>query len=90
MRLNTLQQERMTKDIMSVQELTQYIGIGRSKIYSLIRKKKIPASKIGRQYRFSKELIDFWMKENVITREEPHPALFARPGSADEGEAAKP
>ncbi len=80
----------MTKDIMSVQELTQYIGIGRSKIYSLIRKKKIPASKIGRQYRFSKELIDSWLKENVITREEPHPALFARPGSADEGEAAKP
>lgn len=89
MRLEAPEQKRMMKDIMSVQELTQYIGIGRSKIYSLIRKKKIPASKIGRQYRFSKELIDDWMKENVITREEPHPALFARPGSADEAGPAK-
>ncbi|MCS7232139.1 MAG: helix-turn-helix domain-containing protein [Elusimicrobiota bacterium] len=58
------------KEIMDVKELSKYLGIGKSKIYQLIREKKIPASKIGRQYRFSKSVIDSWLKENLITREE--------------------
>ncbi len=57
------------KEIMDVKELSKYLGIGKSKIYKLIREKKIPASKIGRQYRFSKSVIDSWLKENLITRE---------------------
>ena len=52
---------------MDVKELSQYLGIGKSKIYNLIRQKKIPASKIGRQYRFSKTVIDNWLKEKLIT-----------------------
>ena len=55
------------KEIMAVLELSRYIGIGKSKIYQLIREKKIPATRIGRQYRFSKAVIDAWMKENLIT-----------------------
>lgn len=58
------------KEIMDVKELSAYLGIGKSKIYQLIREKKIPASKIGRQYRFSKSVIDSWLKENLITRED--------------------
>jgi len=55
------------KDIMSTKELSQYIGFSKSKIYQLIRQKKIPASKIGRQYKFSKEMIDAWLKEKIIS-----------------------
>ena len=57
----------VTKDVMSIKELSEYLGIGKSKIYNLIRQNKIPASKIGRQYRFSKEVIDNWLKEKIIT-----------------------
>lgn len=60
---------QVNKEIMDVKELSVYLGIGKSKIYQLIREKKIPASKIGRQYRFSKTVIDSWLKENLITRE---------------------
>lgn len=55
-------------EVMDIRTLAQYLGMGRSKIYNLIRQKKIPASRIGRQYRFSKELIDQWLKERLITR----------------------
>ena len=54
-------------EIMDVHELAKYLGIGKSKIYNLIRHKKIPASRIGRQYRFSKEIIDHLLKEKIIT-----------------------
>ena len=55
---------------MDIKELSEYLGIGKSKIYSLIRQKKIPASRIGRQYRFSKEVVDGWLKERLITKKE--------------------
>ncbi|MCX5778653.1 MAG: helix-turn-helix domain-containing protein [Elusimicrobia bacterium] len=60
------------KQVMDIMELSAYLGIGKSKIYNLIRHKKIPASQIGRQYRFSKDVIDSWLKERIITtRNEP-------------------
>ena len=55
-------------EVMDIKTLAQYLGMGRSKIYNLIRQKKVPASRISRQYRFSRELIDQWLKERLITR----------------------
>lgn len=70
-------EERKPKEVMDVRELAQYLGIGKSKIYALIRQKKIPASRIGRQYRFSKEIVDAWLKERIITKkEEPQIEFF--------------
>jgi excisionase family DNA binding protein len=59
---------RVTKEVMDIRELAGYLGIGKSKIYGLIRQRKIPASRIGRQYRFSKEVIDSWLRESLITQ----------------------
>lgn len=53
-------------EVMDIKALAQYLGMGRSKIYGLIRQKKVPASRIGRQYRFSKGLVDAWLKEQLI------------------------
>jgi excisionase family DNA binding protein len=65
------------KEVMDIRELADYLGIGKSKIYGLIRSRKIPASRIGRQYRFSKEVIDSWLRESLITQpSEPQGRLF--------------
>ena len=67
-------------EVMDIKALAQYLGMGRSKIYGLIRLKKIPASRIGRQYRFSKPLVDAWLKERLIMPSaEPQIPLF-KPG----------
>jgi excisionase family DNA binding protein len=63
-------------EVMDIKTLAQYLGMGRSKIYGLIRTKRIPASRIGRQYRFSKPLIDGWLKERLIMPQESQIALF--------------
>ena len=65
-------------DVMDIKTLAHYLGMGRSKIYGLIRQKKIPASRIGRQYRFSKELVDAWLKERLIIPQETQIALFEK------------
>lgn len=65
------------REVMDIKSLASYLGLGKSKIYALIRQKKIPASRIGRQYRFSKEVIDQWLKEKLITHpEENQMSLF--------------
>lgn len=56
-------------EVMDIQALASYLGLGKSKIYALIRQRKIPASRIGRQYRFSKSMIDQWLKEKLITKD---------------------
>lgn len=67
-------------EVMDIKALAQYLGMGRSKIYNLIRQKKIPASRIGRQYRFSKPLVDQWLKEQLITNPgESQMGLFRAP-----------
>ena len=64
-------------EVMDIKALAQYLGMGRSKIYGLIRQKKVPASRIGRQYRFSRPLVDQWLKEQLILRpEESQMPLF--------------
>jgi excisionase family DNA binding protein len=71
--------KREFNQVMDIRELSEYLGIGKSKIYSLIRQQKIPASKIGRQYRFSKDVVDAWLKEKIITKtNEPSLPLFAK------------
>ncbi len=57
------------REVMDIKALAQYLGIGKSKIYALIRAKKIPASQIGRQYRFSRTVIDQWLNEKLITKD---------------------
>lgn len=75
------------KEIMDIKELSEYLGIGKSKIYALIRAKKIPASKIGRQYRFSKGVVDNWLKEKIITRKEDADiSLFVARATAETAE----
>jgi excisionase family DNA binding protein len=63
-------------DVMDIKTLALYLSMGRSKIYGLIRLKRIPASRIGRQYRFSKPLVDAWLKERLIIPQESQIALF--------------
>lgn len=58
------------KQIMDIKELSDYLGISRTTIYNLIKKKKIPASKIGKQYRFSKDVVDSWLKDKIITKKD--------------------
>jgi excisionase family DNA binding protein len=63
-------------DVMDIKTLALYLSMGRSKIYGLIRQKRIPASRIGRQYRFAKDLVDAWLRERLIMPQETQMALF--------------
>jgi len=56
----------MLKPVMNVEEVAQYLGFSAKKIYRLVEMNMIPASKVGRQYRFLKDAIDGWLEDNSI------------------------
>ena len=59
----------MQKNVMSVQETADYLGFSTAKVYKLIEAKRIPASMIGRQYRFLKDVLDMWLTRNIISED---------------------
>ncbi|NOR04818.1 MAG: helix-turn-helix domain-containing protein [Deltaproteobacteria bacterium] len=47
---------------LTIDELADYLKMGRTKLYRMAQKADIPASKVGNQWRFDREEIDEWMK----------------------------
>ncbi len=56
----------MIKAIMNVEDVARYLGFSVKKIYRLVETNKMPASKVGRQYRFIKDVVDRWLKDSDI------------------------
>jgi excisionase family DNA binding protein len=56
----------LTKDVMTLKELAEYLQTSEASIRRLLKAKKLPAFKLGQQWRFRKTLVDKWMDENSI------------------------
>ena len=55
-------------EILTMEEVAKFLKIGKTTLYKLAREDKIPAQKIGREWRFLKSEIVAWMKENCRKR----------------------
>jgi excisionase family DNA binding protein len=49
--------------ILTVRELAGYLHVDVSTIYRLVRKRELPAFRLGRDWRFKLEAIENWMRE---------------------------
>ncbi|WP_035240141.1 methylation-associated defense system helix-turn-helix domain-containing protein MAD1 [Desulfobacter vibrioformis] len=47
---------------LSVEEIAQYLGVSKDTVYTWINKKKMPAHKIGRLWKFKKDEVDIWVR----------------------------
>ena len=56
--------------LMNFNDTKKYLKTSRATLYRLIQSKKIPATKMGRQWRFKKERLDKWLEahENIKMR----------------------
>ncbi len=48
-------------EIFTIEDLSNYLKIPKSTIYKPVREVKIPYHKIGRHWRFKKDVIDNWL-----------------------------
>lgn len=54
-------------DLMTVKEVAEYLKLNYMTVYKLAQKGRIPASKIGGNWRFKKDLLDEWIaKQSTV------------------------
>lgn len=52
-------------EVMTIEEVCQYLRIPRSSLYKLAQEGKIPCQKVGRHWRFRKATIDRWLDDEI-------------------------
>jgi excisionase family DNA binding protein len=52
-------------ELLTVKKVCELLQVHHSKVYKLIKAGKIPAFKIGSDWRFRRDLIMRWMAENT-------------------------
>jgi excisionase family DNA binding protein len=66
MNSNAMEPMAMT-NWLTLEEASQYLKMGKSTLYDLARKEKLPAHKMGREWRFDADELDMWLKKpNVL------------------------
>ena len=55
-------------DVLTIEDLSDYLKISKSTLYKLVREGSIPCQKIGRHWRFRKEAIDRWLEDSSVKR----------------------
>lgn len=48
----------MSKDILTPKQAAKYLKISKPTMYKLLKKRKIPARRLGKQWRISKAVLD--------------------------------
>ena len=52
---------------LSVDEMSQYLGVKRETLYKWISERGIPAHKVGRLWKFKKDEVDAWVRGEGVT-----------------------
>ena len=63
----------MQENLLTADQLANYLKVDKFTIYRLVSQKKIPAFKVGNQWRFKRKMIDDWLLTNSnIERTKTH------------------
>ena len=60
----------MQENLLTTEQVAQYLKVDKFTIYRLVGRKKIPAFRVGNQWRFKRSLIDEWLMKNSNCIEE--------------------
>ena len=52
------------EELITIQQVASYLKVDRFTVYRLVTQKRIPAFKVGGQWRFKQEMIDSWLMRN--------------------------
>jgi excisionase family DNA binding protein len=67
------------KEVMTLREASQYLGISPDTLYKYIRdEKNFPAFKLGNRWRFKKDLLDRWIERKSERVSDVKPKRLAK------------
>jgi excisionase family DNA binding protein len=54
----------MQENLLTIEQVAEYLSIDKFTVYRLVAQKKIPAFKVGNQWRFKRRMIESWLMKN--------------------------
>lgn len=54
---------KLLANVMTIDDLAAYLKLSKSTLYKLCAEGKVPGTKVGRHWRFRKDIIDNWLGE---------------------------
>jgi len=58
--------EMLSNELMTIEEVAEYLRMKPQTIYRWAQDKRIPAAKLGKEWRFRRRIIDAWLDEQMI------------------------
>lgn len=55
--------QKQDNTVMTIDDLAVYLKLSKSTLYKLCAERKVPGRKVGRHWRFHKDRIDAWLKQ---------------------------
>ena len=56
-------------EILTLEEVAEYLRLKPQTIYKWAQERRIPAVKLGKEWRFRRSIIDRWMNEQMLSEE---------------------
>jgi excisionase family DNA binding protein len=47
---------------MTISELAEYLQVSKSSLYKLVQSGRVPGQKVGKHWRFHKEVVNEWLR----------------------------
>jgi excisionase family DNA binding protein len=54
-------------DILTVEEVAVYLRLQPQTIYKWAQEKRIPAAKLGKEWRFRRSILDRWLDQQILS-----------------------
>ncbi len=54
----------MQENLLTTEQVARYLKVDKFTIYRLVSQKKIPAFRVGNQWRFKKTMVEAWLMKN--------------------------
>jgi PTS system nitrogen regulatory IIA component len=56
-------------EILTLEEVARYLRLTPQTIYKWAQEKRIPAAKLGKEWRFRRSVIDRWLDEQMLSED---------------------
>ena len=55
----------MQEVLLTTEQVANYLKIDKFTVFRLVAQKKLPAFKVGNQWRFKRALLEAWLRKNI-------------------------
>ena len=62
----------MAPPLLTTEQVARYLKVDKFTVYRLVSQKKIPAFRVGNQWRFKQEMIEAWLLKNLNVKRKNH------------------